>query len=493
MHTFYNRFNDNVDNGQIDSVLENLRTQSLDNNIPILEESVVKQFLTLNSKKAAGPDNVPPYLLKSCARQLAPVFTHLFNLCSSDHIPVIWKTATIIPVPKHGKPTLNNDYRPVALTSVPFKCLERIILERLLSQTGDKLDQYQYAYRKNKSTEDCVLTLVENTICHLERPQTYARALFIDYSSTFNTIKPLILIKKLTDLNVPSSLCAFILDFLTKRQQRVRISDVLSDILICNVGSPQGCVLSVILYVIYTNDLSTLFTDCMVLKYADDTVILGLIHNNSEDHYREQIDHTYKWCCTNNLILNTKKTKEVIFDFRKKHRIILDPIIVDNSIVEVCENFKYLGIVVDNKLSWHDHISYIVSKCNQRLFFLRLLNSFSVTPNILQRFFCSIIESIYKYNMTVWYKSAHEYDRKKIDRIWKSANRIIRNEALVLPSDLYTNVVLKKVSTIMKQPEGLFKYEFMRSGTRLRGISCSTQRYRKSFYPDSVYVYHARH
>ena len=76
----------------------------------------------------------------------------------------------------------------------------------------------------------------------------------------------------------------------------------------------------------------------MVLKYADDTVILGLIHNNSEDHYRQQIDHTYKWCCTNNLILNTNKTKEVIFDFRKKHRFI-----VDKSIVEVCEIFKYLG------------------------------------------------------------------------------------------------------------------------------------------------------
>ncbi len=139
----------------------------------------------------------------------------------------------------------------------------------------------------------------------------------------------------------------------------------------------------------------------------------------------------------------------------------MDPIIVDNSIVEVCENFKYLGVIVDNKLSWHDHISYIVSKCNQRLFFLRLLNSFSVTPNILQSFFCFIIECIYKYNMTVWYNSSHEYDRRKIDRIWKCANRLIHNETLVLPSDLYKNMVLQKVSTIMKQPEGLLKYELM--------------------------------
>ena len=176
----YNRFNNDNDNALVDDLLCDLRkgSNSHEDNRIITDESVVTQFLSLNSRKAAGPDNVPPYLWTYCAHQLAPVYSHLFNVCTSAHTPVLWTTATVIPVPKHGKPTCHNDYWPVALTPVPFKCLERILLPRLLSYTNEKLDTHQYAYRKNKST----LTLVENIVKHLELPQTYARALFIDYS-----------------------------------------------------------------------------------------------------------------------------------------------------------------------------------------------------------------------------------------------------------------------------------------------------------------------
>ena len=352
------------------------------------------------------------------------------------------------------------------------------------------MDNHQYAYRKNKSTEDCVLTLVDSIIKHLENSNSYARALFIDYSSAFNTIRPSILIKKLLHLNIPPVLCSFILDFLISRRQHVKIDKIISSFLVCNIGSPQGCVLSAILYIIYTNDLLSLFADCLVFKYADDTVILGLISNDNEDHYRNQIEHTYSWCSDNNLLLNSKKTKELIFDFRKKHRTLLDPFIIDNSAVEVCENFKYLGVIIDNQLTWHDHVSYVVTKCNQQLFFLRLLRTFHVNSNILYRFFSAIIESIYKYNITVWYNSSYAYDKHRIGRIYRQSNKMV-NETILPPRQLYDNIVCNKVVNIRKQTEGLFEYYAMRSGSRLRAISCRTQRYRKSFHPDSMHAFNS--
>ena len=92
---------------------------------------------------------------------------------------------------------------------------------------------------------------------------------------------------------------------------------------------------------------------------------------------------------------------ELIFDFRHCN-ISHVPLSIDNSIVEICDNFKYIGITFDCKLKWSNHCTLIVSKCKQRLFFLRLLNSFGVKNDILHVFYISMIESIICYNISLW-------------------------------------------------------------------------------------------
>ena len=88
-----------------------------------------------------------------------------------------------------------------------------------------------------------------------------------------------------------------------------------------STGAPQGCVLSAILFIIYTNELRSRFRNCHLIKYADDTVIVGLISNNDESEYNEQISEVVLWCRpkAHNLLLNAAKTKELIFDFRHCH------------------------------------------------------------------------------------------------------------------------------------------------------------------------------
>ena len=136
---------------------------------------------------------------------------------------------------------------------MPFKCLEGILLKHLLPEIEDNLDPYQFSYRKNKSTEDATLLYNNLVVEHLENKNDYVRSMFIDFSSAFSTLKPDIVIIKLRTLNVSPILRKFILDFLTNREQRVRINDILSTVLSISTGAPQGCVLSAVQYcLLYT-------------------------------------------------------------------------------------------------------------------------------------------------------------------------------------------------------------------------------------------------
>ncbi|KAI2649427.1 putative RNA-directed DNA polymerase from transposon BS [Labeo rohita] len=141
---------------------------------------------------------------------------------------------------------------------------------------------------------------------HLDKSGTYARILFVDFSSAFNTIIPDILQNKLSQLSVPTSICQWITSFLTDRQQLVRLGKLISGTCTISTGSPQGCVLSSLLFSLYTNDCT-----------KDPSVKL-LNWDGDDSAYRQEVEQLSLWCSHNNLELNTLKTVEMTVDFRKK-------------------------------------------------------------------------------------------------------------------------------------------------------------------------------
>ncbi|KAL0163870.1 hypothetical protein M9458_039623, partial [Cirrhinus mrigala] len=185
----------------------------------ISEEDVSQIFRKNKRRKAPGPDGVTPACLKTCADELAPIYSQIFNrsleLCE---VPSCFKCSTIIPIPKNPKITGLNDYRPVALTSLIMKSFEKLVLAYLKDITGPLLDPLQFAYRANRSVDDAVNTGLHFILQHLDKPGTYMRILFVDFSSAFNTIMPTLLQTKLNQLSVPSSICQWITSFLTDRQ-----------------------------------------------------------------------------------------------------------------------------------------------------------------------------------------------------------------------------------------------------------------------------------
>jgi hypothetical protein len=150
-------------------------------------------------------------------------------------IPTCFKQTTIVPVPKNTKVTCLNDYRSVALTSVAMKCFERLVRAHINNIIPETLNPLQFIYFHNRSTDDAISIELHTALSHMDKINTYVRMLFIDYISAFNTIVPSKLITKLRTLGLNTSLCNWILDFLTGHPQVVRVGNT-STTLILNTG-----------------------------------------------------------------------------------------------------------------------------------------------------------------------------------------------------------------------------------------------------------------
>ena len=193
LNTFYSRFDKSLTPSDVVAPHSILSPPFV-----VQQDDVRWHFNHLKTRKAAGPDSISPGLLKKCSAQLSCVFTDIFNMSLQTCIvPRCLKRSTIIPVPKKAQPVCLNDYRPVALTSVVMKTFERLILRHLKTCIPPSFDPFQFAYRANRSVEDAISIGLHHVLQHLEKPDRYARILFVDYSSAFNTIVPSKLYHKL--------------------------------------------------------------------------------------------------------------------------------------------------------------------------------------------------------------------------------------------------------------------------------------------------------
>ncbi len=382
LNTFYGHFECNGGSVTLPiSASGSSRQSSDDHVITVSEDEVRRELRRVNVRKAAD--------------QLAGLFTSIFNeSLATSVVPTSFKKSVIIPVPKNSKPSCLNDYRPVALTSIVMKVFERLLKKHICSSIPVTLDPLQFAYRPNRSTDDAISHVLHSSLTHIDSKNgNYVRLLFIDYSSAFNTIVPTKLAVTLSDLGLNTSLCDWIQDFLTRRPQVVKMGQFTSNSITLNVGAPQGCVLSPLLYSLYTHDCVSSHSSTSIVKFADDTVVLGLISNNDETAYLDEVERLTSWCQDKCLSLNVSKTKELIVDFRKRQQWPYT-LMISGTPVERVSSFKYLGVNISEDLTWTTHIQTQVKKARQRLYHLRQLRKFRISPAILKTFYSGAIESV---------------------------------------------------------------------------------------------------
>ena len=162
--------------------------------------------------------------------------------------------------------------------------------------------------------------------------------MFFEFSSAFNTIQPHLLVQKLLNMKLPSSIISWIFDYLTSRLQYIRLNGLLSSALRTNIGAPQGIVSAPFLFALYTADCRSTDESCPVVKFADDTELVGKISNDEVAIYHKQTENFVNWCDKNYLYLNVSKTKEMCIDFRKNQRCP-KPVYIKGEAVERVDTY----------------------------------------------------------------------------------------------------------------------------------------------------------
>ena len=216
----------------------------------------------------------------------------MLNVCfSTNTVPAAWKTICIVPVPKRPVILSLDDLCHVALTAAVMKVCVRVVLCKLDSLVKNYSDPLQFANRRNRSTVDAVLYVLENINLHLEKNREFCM------TDVLPVPVPLIQshshVQKLSDMKLPSSVISWIFDYPTKRLQYVWLSGALSSVICTNTGAPLGTVLAPFLFSLYKADCRSTDELWSVGKFADDTELVAKISNDEDALYHKQIENLW--------------------------------------------------------------------------------------------------------------------------------------------------------------------------------------------------------
>ena len=311
---------------------------------------------------------------------------------------------------------------PLIFQAFFFNCMQKMLIPYIMNAILIHGDINQFAYKKGVFCVDAIVTLLHGIVSGLDKKETtISKVLFLDFSSAFNTVLPNRLVKDLTRFLDEKWLVKWIADYMQGWTRQVKLNKGFSETSDINVGVPQGGPLSALLFTIYTDDLRS-DSNCTVLKYADDTTISCNIskssHRRNQSDYQNFISDIVDKCDEKNLILNPKKSKEIVFqNINISHKGLTETrdekLSINDNYVERTTSTTYLGVCIDNKLSFTKHISKILSKVYFIVSTLTYIISY-FPMNIRIRIFTACILPHIVYSVPACYHFLHVRDRNRI-------------------------------------------------------------------------------
>ena len=355
---------------------------------------------------SAGIDRLKPKVIKAIKTEISPIATHLINLSLRQGIfPDKLKEALITPVYKKGAHNLANNYRPISVLNVFSKVFEKFMCNRLVKylETTGLLYEHQFGFRKGHSTELAVTEAVSIITKSLNENKT-TLAVNMDLSKAFDTINHDILCSKLEKYGMCGIYLEWFRSYLRNRIQRVRYDQSVSGPSTILRGVPQGSNLGPLLFILYINDIHKVSPLCDVILYADDCNLLFQKPRSQDvtvfrNTVNSTLDKLSDWFSCNDLSLNISKTNYMVFSGRR--RVEISGIRINNAELQKTRQCNFLGITIDDKLSWKPHIELTCRKLSRSIGFLRKVNRSFPEVVMRQLYDCFILPYL-QYGISIW-------------------------------------------------------------------------------------------
>ena len=320
-----------------------------------------------------GPDLIHSSLLKHSPTTFRVLLTFLFNMSIRfGTIPADWKQARSFPLPKDKEKTDPSCYRIISITSVVSRLMERLVGNSIISllERSNFFHRLQAGFRKHYSTNDNIYVLLQHIQLRLRKYKPLP-SIFLDLTRAFDTVWHDALIVKLHKAGIPLFLVVWIHSFLSHRSMFITFGGFLSYSFEISRGVPQGCCLSPLLFLIYINDLAAYLPDSVIcFLFADDICIIPSDTNQHtslqsyHDTLLSALSRCDYWFTMWKLKTNAKKSGVLLF-YNNKALPPFPPLSLQQQLLPMVDNYKYLGLILSHDLSWHTHITSLTDKCNR--------------------------------------------------------------------------------------------------------------------------------
>ena len=368
----------------------------------ITENGVLKLLHDLNPKKAPGPDNLAPRLLRELRNTLAPILTELYNRSLLEgKLPDDWKTANVVPIYKKGSKHLPSNYRPVSLTCICSKMLEHIVVSQITSHLDRHsiLSNNQHGFRKGRSCETQLLDFVHDL--HNDTIKGgQVDAVVMDFAKAFDKVSHDKLLLKMDMYGIQGKTSHWVKGFLSARTQKEVLEGETSGEVPVTSGVPQGSVLGPTLFLIFINDIAD-GCSSPVRLFADDTIIYRHIRTPLDNHLlQSDLSTLEKWSNDWQMEFHPSKCKTLHIT-RSKSKATHYIYQIYNTDLEAVKSAQYLGVHISSDLRWSTHVQHTANSANTGLRMLkRNLRVGSTT--VKTRAYQAYIRPRLEYASTVW-------------------------------------------------------------------------------------------
>ena len=431
--------------------------------IPNISESDIMEALeNLKTNKSERQNDIPAKIYKHFSKFICKPLSYLIRRAIVVGCwPKFLKIESVTAIPKVPQPKNIDDLRNISGLMNLNKVFEKVICKFIIEDMKTNLDPAQFANQKGLSTQHYLVLMLDRILQALDNNSKgeciAVLATMIDWKAAFPRQCPTLGIQSFIRNGVRPSLIPILMSFFEDRKMYVKWHGITSEIRKLSGGGPQGSTLGILEYLSQSNDNADNVPVQDRFKFVDDLTVLEIIHllniglasvnirrtvpsNISSDNQiipadnlktQNYVNEIVTWTEKNRMLLNAKKTKNMIFNFTKAHQFTTD-IKMKDEILETVSDTKLLGVHITSDLKWNKNTEEIIKKANKRMFLLHNVSKFTSKISDLTTVYKIFIRSILENSCVVWHSSLSEQNSSDIERVQKSACKVILKTYLTL-------------------------------------------------------------